>query len=227
MLPCQAPYCVHHIVCELALIAGAAQACSRFEAAVCARALRCAVLSHARRNLASLGKRELACGLFSTPRHYTTAHTQAFTAWGLLSGLFFVLSIAHAFLSINLLDNVAAATGVWCGVAMVVSFVFGVSTGDHVGSPVLAAAALACMLLGVGGITVVYQRTGRCAPSSPAGGVMRRVCLGLRAAHGSDCLRRRPALACVCWRCYGVHLALLHHQVCCIEVRKWILVLSV
>lgn len=175
----------------------------------------------------SLCKRELACALFSTPRHYATPHTQAFTAWGLLSGLFFVLSIAHAFLSINLLDNVAAATGVWCGVAMVVSFVFGVSTGDHVGSPVLAAAALACMLLGVGGITVVYQRTGRCAPWSPAGGIMRRVCSGVRAAYGSARLRSRPALACVCWRCYGMHLALLHHQVCCTEVRNWILILSV
>ena len=94
---------------------------------------------------------------------YPDLHAQGFTAWGLLSGLFFVLSIAHAFLSINLLDNVAAATGIWCGVAMLVSFAFGVATGDHVGSPVLAAMALVGMLLGVAGITAVYQQDDGCA----------------------------------------------------------------
>jgi len=50
---------------------------------------------------------------------------QVFTPWGLLSGLFFVLSMAITFLAIARL-GLGSATGIWSGTAIVVSFTWGV-----------------------------------------------------------------------------------------------------
>ena len=41
---------------------------------------------------------------------------QEFTAWGLLSGAFFVISMASTLFAINLL-GLSTASGVWCGIA--------------------------------------------------------------------------------------------------------------
>lgn len=86
----------------------------------------------------------------------TCVTLQAFTPWGLLSGALFVLSLSNSFLAIQLLDSVAIATGIWCGVAMVVSFIFGALVDTAPQSWLLAASAISLMVLAVLGITLVY-----------------------------------------------------------------------
>jgi multidrug transporter EmrE-like cation transporter len=85
---------------------------------------------------------------------------QDFTALGLLSGAMFVAAIGCSFLAVQLLDSVAVATGIWCGVAMVASFCFGVLSGDHVSDVALATLALVLMVTSIVGITLVYLRLG-------------------------------------------------------------------
>ena len=46
----------------------------------------------------------------------STCGIQEFTAWGLLSGAFFVISMASTLFAINLL-GLSTASGVWCGIA--------------------------------------------------------------------------------------------------------------
>lgn len=77
---------------------------------------------------------------------------QVFTWYGVLSGALFVASSAHAVTAISLV-GLAAATGVWCGTAVLVSFAWGVAVaGDQVQHMGLAAAALALILVGIAGI---------------------------------------------------------------------------
>ncbi|KAL4458531.1 hypothetical protein ABPG75_013396 [Micractinium tetrahymenae] len=74
------------------------------------------------------------------------------TWWGVLSGVLFVASSGHAVTAISLV-GLAAATGVWCGTAVLVSFAWGVTVaGDEVAHMGLAAAALALILAGIAGI---------------------------------------------------------------------------
>lgn len=77
---------------------------------------------------------------------------QVFTWHGVLSGVLFVASSAHAVTAISLV-GLAAATGVWCGTAVLVSFTWGVTVaGDKVEHLGRAAAALALILAGIAGI---------------------------------------------------------------------------
>lgn len=77
---------------------------------------------------------------------------QVFTWYGVLSGILFVASSAHAVTAIALV-GLATATGVWCGTAVLVSFGWGVAVaGDEVAHPGRAAAALALILAGIAGI---------------------------------------------------------------------------
>lgn len=79
---------------------------------------------------------------------------QVFSWWGLLSGALFVGSAANAVTAIALI-GVSAATGVWCGVAVVVSFAWGVLVaGDEVAHMGRALAALALILAGIAGVAV-------------------------------------------------------------------------
>jgi hypothetical protein len=87
---------------------------------------------------------------------------QVWTPYGLISGLLFVLANLSSYVAINLLDNVAAATGLWCGFAIVVSFVVGALTEGIHHSILLAIAAIGLMLLGVSGITHTQTRSSMC-----------------------------------------------------------------
>ena len=79
---------------------------------------------------------------------------QVFSWWGVLSGGLFVASSASAITAISLI-GLSAASGVWCGTAVLVSFSFGVLVaGDHVERLGLAAAALALIVCGIAGIAV-------------------------------------------------------------------------
>eukprot|EP00899_Mesostigma_viride_P028093 jgi/Mesvir1/8469/Mv15837-RA.1 len=77
-----------------------------------------------------------------------------FTPRGLLSGLLFTLATANAFSAINLI-NLAVASGVWCGTAIIVSFLYGIAfspaTDPH--NVWLAALAIVSLLLGTVGIS--------------------------------------------------------------------------
>jgi len=53
---------------------------------------------------------------------------QVFTALGLISGAFFVLSMANTLFAVDKL-GLSSAAGIWCGTASVVSFVFAVKVG--------------------------------------------------------------------------------------------------
>lgn len=91
---------------------------------------------------------------------------KVFSAWGVVSGCLFVLSAACAVTSISLI-GLAAATGVWCGVAVLTSFAWGVLVaGDEVEHMWQAAAALALILAGIGGIAA-SAANGSQEPDSP------------------------------------------------------------
>ncbi|KAL4859306.1 hypothetical protein ACK3TF_001045 [Chlorella vulgaris] len=78
--------------------------------------------------------------------------SRVFSAWGLLGGALFVISTANAVTAVSLI-GVSAATGVWCGVAVLCSFAWGVLVvGDQVDNMQQALAALAVILLGIAGI---------------------------------------------------------------------------
>jgi len=71
---------------------------------------------------------------------------------GVLSGALFVASAANAVTAISLI-GLSAATGVWCGTAVIVSFAWGVMVaGDKVEHMGLALAALGLILAGIAGI---------------------------------------------------------------------------
>jgi glucose uptake protein GlcU len=83
---------------------------------------------------------------------FSPATRQVFSAWGLLGGALFVISTANAVTAVSLI-GVSAATGVWCGVAVLCSFAWGVLVvGDQVDNMQQALAALAVILLGIAGI---------------------------------------------------------------------------
>lgn len=83
--------------------------------------------------------------------------TQVFTPWGLLAGLLFVLSTAHAFFAISKL-GLSSASGIWCGTAVVVSFTFGVRVmGDTITRPAVAAPGLVLLITGLAGIAFNHQ----------------------------------------------------------------------
>ena len=81
---------------------------------------------------------------------------QNFTPFGLLSGALFDLSLLCSFTAIRALDSVAIATGIWCGEAMVTSFVFGALVDSAPQSWPLAALSVLLMVLAVVGITCVF-----------------------------------------------------------------------
>ena len=75
-------------------------------------------------------------------------HMQVFSFCGLISGLLFILAIGSSFVAIALLDSVAIATGIWCGIAMVASFIAGAATGERLNVP-LAVTAMLLMIYAV------------------------------------------------------------------------------
>eukprot|EP00937_MAST-01D_sp_MAST-1D-sp2_P005414 g5414.t1 len=83
--------------------------------------------------------------------------TAIFTPLGLAAGALFVLSITFSFAAVDLI-GIALAQGVWGGIAILVSFVWGVAAfGNHIEHPALAACALMLLLLGVVGIALCEQ----------------------------------------------------------------------
>lgn len=99
--------------------------------------------------------------------HPSLPRCQAFSAYGMLSGVLFVLSASNAVTAISLI-GLAAATGVWCGVAVLTSFAWGVLVvGDEVEHMWQAAAALALILLGISGIAASAANGGQ-AEASPS-----------------------------------------------------------
>lgn len=92
-----------------------------------------------------------------------------FTAWGLLAGALFVLSASNAVTAISLI-GLAAATGVWCGVAVLASFCWGVLVaGDEVEHMGQAAAALALILCGIAGVALAAWTGGQAADQAAFG----------------------------------------------------------
>lgn len=86
--------------------------------------------------------------------------TQALTVFGVLSGAFFVLSALHAVLAISRI-GLAAASGIWCGVAVLVSAAWGIwGAGERIHSPTTAALGIASLLVGIGGIAAVSHAGG-------------------------------------------------------------------
>ncbi len=84
----------------------------------------------------------------------------------MLSGALFVISAANAVTAISLI-GLSAATGVWCGTAVLVSFAWGVFVaGDGVERMGLAAAALGLILAGIGGIVVAAAGSGAAGDGS-------------------------------------------------------------
>jgi hypothetical protein len=75
--------------------------------------------------------------------------------------MLFVIAIGCSFIAINLLDSVAIATGIWCGVAMIASFLAGACTGDKMHSS-LAVIAMALMIIAVYRMTNNYLLSARC-----------------------------------------------------------------
>lgn len=83
---------------------------------------------------------------------FLAATPRVYTSWGLLSGLFFVLSMANTFLAIARL-GLGSATGIWSGTAIVVSFTWGVKVqGEEISRGGLAAPG---MILLVAGLVVI------------------------------------------------------------------------
>ncbi|KAK9908027.1 hypothetical protein WJX75_001764 [Coccomyxa subellipsoidea] len=79
---------------------------------------------------------------------------QVFTPLGLLSGVFFVISMACTIFAIQFL-GLSSAAGLWCGTAVVVSFTFGVKAlGDTIQQPSLAAPGLVLLIGGIAGIAL-------------------------------------------------------------------------
>jgi multidrug transporter EmrE-like cation transporter len=77
-----------------------------------------------------------------------------FTWWGLVSGAVFVVSSSFSVTAIGLI-GMSAATGVWCGVAVLCSFSWGVLVaGEELASVGKALLALALILAGVAGIAL-------------------------------------------------------------------------
>ncbi|KAL4426522.1 hypothetical protein ABPG77_008380 [Micractinium sp. CCAP 211/92] len=94
----------------------------------------------------------MAEGVGITGLLFLVLPNRVFTWHGVLSGVLFVASSAHAVTAISLV-GLAAATGVWCGTAVLVSFTWGVTVaGDKVEHLGRAAAALALILVGIAGI---------------------------------------------------------------------------
>lgn len=89
-------------------------------------------------------------------------HMQVFSVCGLISGLLFILAIGSSFVAIALLDSVAIATGIWCGIAMVASFIAGAATGERLNVP-LAVTAMLLMIYAVYRITSTQLTTSRYA----------------------------------------------------------------
>ncbi|CAL8469312.1 g8853 [Coccomyxa elongata] len=77
-----------------------------------------------------------------------------FAPLGILSGVFFVLSMASTIFAIQFL-GLSTAAGLWSGTAVVVSFTFGVKVlGDTIHKPGLAAPGLMLLIGGIAGIAL-------------------------------------------------------------------------
>jgi len=82
----------------------------------------------------------------------TVPRTWVFEPWALLSGFLFTISTANAFMAIATV-GLSVGSGVWCGTAVLVSFVWGVFVQQEtVANLPLAIAALAILLAGITGI---------------------------------------------------------------------------
>lgn len=75
-----------------------------------------------------------------------------FPPLALVAGALFVVSVSLSFAAIRYV-GIALAQGVWCGTAIVVSYLWGIiAFQDRIDSPLLAAAALLLLLFGVSSI---------------------------------------------------------------------------
>lgn len=82
---------------------------------------------------------------------------QVFTPWGLLSGLLFTASTANTFAAIHHL-GLSVASGVWCGVAVLMSFCWGIFVaGDQLTRPLLATLSLLLLVAGIVGIAAAGE----------------------------------------------------------------------
>jgi glucose uptake protein GlcU len=100
-------------------------------------------------------------GIVISSIFFLAATPRVFTPWGLLSGLFFVLSMAGTFLAIARL-GLGSATGIWSGTAIVVSFTWGVKVqGEEISKAGLAAPGMILLVIGL----VVIAFNGQAASS--------------------------------------------------------------
>lgn len=91
-------------------------------------------------------------GIVLSSIFFLAAKPRVFEPWALLSGLFFVLSMASTFLAIARL-GLGSAAGIWSGTAIVVSFTWGVKVQEEE----ISRAGLAApgMILLVAGLVVI------------------------------------------------------------------------
>ncbi|KAI7841935.1 hypothetical protein COHA_004462 [Chlorella ohadii] len=122
---------------------------------------------------------------------------RVFSIWGVLSGCLFVLSASNAVTAISLV-GLAAATGVWCGVAVLTSFAWGVLVaGDKVQHMWQAVAALALILAGIAGIAASAAGGGQAldSPSASREASNDPEAAGSRAEGAGDTEAAAPLLA--------------------------------
>eukprot|EP00897_Mesotaenium_endlicherianum_P008585 jgi/Mesen1/7755/ME000408S06871 len=89
-----------------------------------------------------------------------------FTPLGILSGILFAVSSANAFQAVRCI-GVSVGQGLWCGVAVVVSFAFGQLFETRVSKMILALVGLGVLLLGIIGIASSSQTQSPTAEEEP------------------------------------------------------------
>lgn len=82
----------------------------------------------------------------------------SFTWMGLLSGLFLSISTTNAFQAVKFL-GISAAAGIWCGVAVVVSFFFGYFFEEPVSNLLLALTAIFILVASIFGIAYAEKES--------------------------------------------------------------------
>ena len=89
----------------------------------------------------------------------------AFTPLGVLSGVFFVGSTACSFFAISE-TGLAAASAIWSGTSVLVSFAFGMWSGEALQRPLFAAGGIAGIILGIAGIAYANRNSERLQSSA-------------------------------------------------------------
>lgn len=103
--------------------------------------------------------------LLTLPFIEGTKYPSSVVGWGIISGGLFVCAVAFSFVAVQLI-GLSIAQGIWSGVAVVVSFVWGVAALGDVVNPAIAAVGVTLIVIGVVGIATCGEITARLFPGS-------------------------------------------------------------